>query len=68
MVNMPKTKRTFCKFVCKKHTTHKVTQYKKEKNQLKLKEKEDMIQNKKDLGVKKNQFLERRQRQLKKLF
>ena len=31
MVNMPKTKKTFCKFACKKHTQHKVTQYKKGK-------------------------------------
>lgn len=29
MVNMPKNKKTFCKFVCKKHTLHKVSQYKK---------------------------------------
>ena len=35
---MPKTKRTFCKFVCKKHTTHKVTQYKKGKESTKLKD------------------------------
>ena len=32
---MPKTKRTFCKFVCKKHTNHKVTQYKKGKESTK---------------------------------
>ena len=31
MVNMPKTKKAFCKFACKKHQTHKVTQYKKGK-------------------------------------
>lgn len=31
MVNMPKSKKTFCRFVCKKHTLHKVTQYKKGK-------------------------------------
>lgn len=31
MVNMPKAKKTFCRFVCKKHTQHKVTQYKKGK-------------------------------------
>ena len=31
MVNMPKTKKTYCRFACKKHTTHKVTQYKKGK-------------------------------------
>ncbi len=31
MVNMPKSKKTFCRFVCKKHTQHKVTQYKKGK-------------------------------------
>ncbi|XP_005099511.2 60S ribosomal protein L44 [Aplysia californica] len=29
MVNVPKSRRTFCKAKkCKKHTTHKVTQYK----------------------------------------
>ena len=29
MVNVPKTRRTFCKGKkCRKHTTHKVTQYK----------------------------------------
>ena len=31
MVNMPKAKKTFCRFNCKKHTQHKVTQYKKGK-------------------------------------
>ncbi len=30
MVNVPKTRRTFCKGkACRKHTLHKVTQYKK---------------------------------------
>lgn len=30
MVNVPKTRRTFCKGkACKKHTVHKVTQYKR---------------------------------------
>ncbi|THH09573.1 hypothetical protein EW145_g1907 [Phellinidium pouzarii] len=33
MVNIPKTRRTFCKGkTCKKHTPHKVTQYKKGKD------------------------------------
>lgn len=32
MVNVPKTRRTYCKSgKCKKHTVHKVTQYKKGK-------------------------------------
>src|SRR4051812_48418569 len=31
MVNMPKSKRTYCRWNCKKHTPHKVTQYKKGK-------------------------------------
>ena len=35
MVNMPKTKKTFCRFACRKHTTHKVTQYKKGKESTK---------------------------------
>ncbi len=26
---MPKTKKTFCRFKCRKHTSHKVGQYKK---------------------------------------
>lgn len=35
MVNIPKTKKTYCKNKeCKKHTTHKVTQYKKGKDSL----------------------------------
>jgi len=28
---MPKTRKCFCKFKCKKHQTHKVSQYKKQK-------------------------------------
>ncbi|KAL3366752.1 hypothetical protein AABB24_011457, partial [Solanum stoloniferum] len=35
MVNVPKTKKTYCKSKeCKKHTLHKVTQYKKGKDSL----------------------------------
>uniref|UniRef100_A0A453BDI5 60S ribosomal protein L44 n=1 Tax=Aegilops tauschii subsp. strangulata TaxID=200361 RepID=A0A453BDI5_AEGTS len=35
MVNVPKTKKTYCKNKeCKKHTLHKVTQYKKGKDSL----------------------------------
>ncbi|WOO84755.1 60S ribosomal protein L44 [Vanrija pseudolonga] len=34
-VNIPKTRRTFCKSkTCKKHTPHKVTQYKKGKDSI----------------------------------
>uniref|UniRef100_A0A4W5KLX0 60S ribosomal protein L36a n=1 Tax=Hucho hucho TaxID=62062 RepID=A0A4W5KLX0_9TELE len=33
IVNVPKTRRTYCK-KCKKHQTHKVTQYKKGKDSL----------------------------------
>ncbi|KAK8951850.1 60S ribosomal protein L36a [Platanthera zijinensis] len=34
-VNVPKTKKTYCKNkACKKHTLHKVTQYKKGKDSL----------------------------------
>ncbi len=32
-VNVPKTRRTYCK-KCKKHQSHKVTQYKKGKDSL----------------------------------
>jgi ribosomal protein L44E len=35
MVNMPKNKKSFCKFNCKKHTPHKVSQYKKGKESTK---------------------------------
>uniref|UniRef100_A0AC35GRR0 60S ribosomal protein L44 n=1 Tax=Panagrolaimus sp. PS1159 TaxID=55785 RepID=A0AC35GRR0_9BILA len=31
MVNIPKTRRTFCPGKCRKHTIHKITQYKKGK-------------------------------------
>merc|ERR1711920_99385 len=35
MVNIPKTKKTYCKDKeCRKHTLHKVTQYKKGKDSL----------------------------------
>ncbi|KAG8776833.1 40s ribosomal protein L44e [Ceratobasidium sp. 428] len=35
MVNIPKTRRTYCKGkTCKKHTPHKVTQYKKGKDSI----------------------------------
>merc|ERR1711988_2024702 len=35
MVNVPKTRKTFCKGTkCRKHTMHKVTQYKKGKDSL----------------------------------
>ncbi|UYV68800.1 RPL36A [Cordylochernes scorpioides] len=34
IVNVPKTRRTFCKGKCKKHTLHKVTQYKKGKDSI----------------------------------
>ncbi|KAG9131851.1 hypothetical protein Leryth_016583 [Lithospermum erythrorhizon] len=35
MVNVPKTKKTYCKSKeCKKHTLHKVTQYKKGKDSI----------------------------------
>ncbi|GMG98900.1 60S ribosomal protein L44 [Neltuma alba] len=35
MVNVPKTKKTYCKNKdCRKHTLHKVTQYKKGKDSL----------------------------------
>lgn len=35
MVNMPKSKKAFCRFLCKKHTPHKVSQYKKGKESTK---------------------------------
>jgi large subunit ribosomal protein L44e len=35
MVNVPKTKRTFCAGKCRKHTTHKISQYKKGKDSTK---------------------------------
>ena len=31
MVNIPKTRKTFCQHKCRKHTLHKVTQYKQGK-------------------------------------
>merc|ERR1712168_1352536 len=38
MVNVPKTRRTFCAAAkCRKHTLHKVTQYKKGKDSLQAK-------------------------------
>ena len=62
MVNMPKTKKTYCRFACKKHTTHKVTQYKKGKESTKAQGRRRYSEDKRNL------FSERRQRQQRKLF
>ena len=65
---MPKTKKTYCRFACKKHTTHKVTQYKKGKESTKAQGRRRYDTKQKGFGGQKKLFSERRQRQQRKLF
>jgi ribosomal protein L44E len=67
MVNMPKTKRTFCKFVCKKHTTHKVTQYKKGKESTKAQGKRRYDTKQKGFGGQKKPIFRKKAKTTKKI-
>ena len=67
MVNMPKTKRTFCKFVCKKHTNHKVTQYKKGKESTKAQGKRRYDNKQKGFGGQKKPIFRKKAKTTKKI-
>ena len=67
MVNIPKTKRTFCKFVCKKHTTHKVTQYKKGKGSTKAQGKRRYDTKQKGFGGQKKPIFRKKAKTTKKI-
>ena len=67
MVNIPKTKRTFCKFVCKKHTTHKVTQYKKGKESTKAQGKRRYDTKQKGFGGQKKPIFRKKAKTTKKI-
>merc|ERR1711964_432590 len=67
MVNVPKTRRTYCKGKkCRKHTLHKVSQYKAGKACM-LKENDVTIVNKEDMVVRLSLFSTKRRRLQKKL-
>ena len=67
MVNMPKTKRTFCKFVCKKHKNHKVTQYKKGKESTKAQGKRRYDTKQKGFGGQKKPIFRKKAKTTKKI-
>ena len=67
MVNMPKTKKTFCKFVCRKHTTHKVTQYKKGKESTKVQGKRRYDTKQKGFGGQKKPIFRKKAKTTKKI-
>jgi len=70
MVNVPKTRRTFCKGKnCKKHTLHKVSQYKKGKDSIHVQGKRRYDMKQKGYGgQKKNLSFIKKLKQPKKLF
>ncbi|CAH3162438.1 unnamed protein product, partial [Pocillopora meandrina] len=68
-VNVPKQRRTYCKGKnCRRHTLHKVTQYKKEKIVFTLRENAVTIVNSQAMVVKRNPFSTKRPKQQRKLF
>jgi len=64
---MPKTKRTFCRFACKKHTTHKVTQYKKGKESTKAQGKRRYDSKQKGFGGQKKPIFRKKAKTTKKI-
>merc|ERR1712150_464482 len=68
MVNIPKTRKTFCKgSKCRKHTLHKVTQYKAGKKATFAKGKDVMRENSRDLEDRLGPFITRRPRPQRRL-
>ena len=67
MVNMPKTMRRFCRYKCRKHTTHKVTQYKKGKESSMAQGRRRYDNKQKGFGGQKNLFSKRKPKLQKKL-
>merc|ERR1712168_1317668 len=69
MVNIPKQRKTFCKGLkCKKHTLHKVTQYKTAKNEHLLKDRDVMRGNNLGMVAKLGLFITRKLRPQRRLF
>ena len=68
MVNMPKTMKRFCRYKCRKHTTHKVTQYKKGKESSMAQGRRRYDNKQKGFGGQKSLFLRKKQRLLKKSY
>ena len=67
MVNMPKVKKTFCKFVCKKHTAHKVSQYKKGKESTKAQGRRRYDSKQKGFGGQKKPIFKKKAKTTKKV-
>ena len=65
---MPKSMKRFCRYKCRKHTTHKVNQYKKGKESSMAQGRRRYDNKQKGFGGQKNQYLKRKQKPQKKLF
>ena len=69
MVNVPKARRTFCKGKnCKKHTLHKVSQYKKGKDSVHAQGKRRYDMKQKGYGGQKKPVFHKKAKQQRKLF
>ena len=68
MVNVPKTRRTFCKGKnCKKHTLHKVSQYKKGKDSVHVQGKRRYDMKQKGYGGQKKPVFHKKAKTTKKI-
>jgi large subunit ribosomal protein L44e len=68
MVNVPKTRRTFCKGKsCKKHTLHKVSQYKKGKDSIHVQGKRRYDMKQKGYGGQKKPVFHKKAKTTKKI-
>ena len=68
MVNMPKTMKRFCRYKCRKHTTHKVTQYKKGKESSMAQGRRRYDNKQKGFGGQKKPIFKKKLKLQKKLF
>ena len=64
---MPKTMKRFCRYKCRKHTTHKVTQYKKGKESSMAQGRRRYDNKQKGFGGQKNLSSKKKPKQQKKL-
>jgi len=64
---MPKAKKTFCRFNCKKHTQHKVSQYKKGKESTKAQGKRRYDSKQKGFGGQKKPVFHKKAKTTKKI-
>lgn len=64
---MSKTRKTYCRFACKKHTLHKVTQYKKGKESTKAQGRRRYDRKQKGFGGQKKPIFRKKAKTTKKI-